>query len=462
MNKILLFLFGIFFIGLASATICYQETANVSTACGGLDTGNYSFSADWGTNSHPNTYDGNWSTYGEVNTTSRTAIEYIVNYSKPVNVLNTSKFQTRVQNPQAIWNANYSVCSSGCDTADCSCILTSCWNYSAEISLRITGYLTKSSDPYDYPNNVFGGDVSTYCWDGSWKRIHYINAKNYNANISRIYEEAMFWDLDVTGPIITLPYYANNSQKRNTSSLSFDVYLTDLNTNLSNSFCFIEANGTNQTFAIVNNWCNATINLSGLVDGSHVINVWANDTFGNIALNNDYFVETLSDKPAITINSPVGQQSSTNVKFNFTIQSSGTLQYCSYNVTTQPGVVVVPENSINCSNLLEYQSIGDTGGVSYILNVFANDTLGNFNTFNTLFSVEISSSGGGGGGTPIIEPDELTFDREQSICASFKLTFGEALVVARTQDKIMDKLKTIWISLWDYLLCSSTASIYPI
>ena len=283
---------GMFLISLVSATLCYQESANVSTSCGGLDTGNYSFSADWGTNSHPNTYDGNWSTYGEVNTTSRTAIEYIVNYSKPINVLNTSKFQTRVQNPQAIWNSNYSVCSSGCDTADCTCIPTSCWNYGAEISLRITGTLTKSSDPDAYPNNVFGGIVETHCWDGSWKRIHYVNAKNLNQNISRIYEEAMFWDLDLTGPTInvTVPETSNYRFFTNYTDgiygyfpyTSYFINWTTYDDNLDT--CWFENISSLNVNIRVNETvtCNANATIVYPVNTGNTLRFYANDTYGNI------------------------------------------------------------------------------------------------------------------------------------------------------------------------------------
>ena len=42
---------------------CYQETANESTVCGGLDSGSYEFGGSWNSNSYK-ILDGNWSTYG--------------------------------------------------------------------------------------------------------------------------------------------------------------------------------------------------------------------------------------------------------------------------------------------------------------------------------------------------------------------------------------------------------------
>ena len=352
MNKLLLLLFGIIFIGLSSATLCYQESANVSTACGGLDTGNYSFSADWGTNSHPNTYDGNWSTYGEVNTTSRTAIEYIVNYSKPINVLNTSKFQTRVQNPQAIWNSNYSLCSSGCDTADCNCIPTSCWNYSAEISLRITGTLTKSSDPDAYPNNVFGGIVETYCWDGSWKRIHYVNAKNLNQNISRIYEEAMFWDLDLTGPQISLNYPTSLLDYGGLNQ-TLQLNITTADTNLDK--VWYNYNGTNITLVGA---------ISGIYNVSNItlstksnLTIYANDTAGN--LNTTTFNWGYKIFENSKTYNPSTLQTSTELFLlqltkNTLISSiNATLNY---NGTTYPSTVTMSGDNVNITNYVTIPS----------------------------------------------------------------------------------------------------------
>jgi len=49
-------------IPFVSATWCYQETANVSTACGGESSGTYSLAGPW--KSLGNSYDGLWNTYG--------------------------------------------------------------------------------------------------------------------------------------------------------------------------------------------------------------------------------------------------------------------------------------------------------------------------------------------------------------------------------------------------------------
>jgi hypothetical protein len=81
-------------VGLSNATLninrltqgaCYQETANVSTACGGLNTGVYSANITTNTS---NSYDGNYNTFAIFN--GDTSKYYYVNYTLPVGVQNTS------------------------------------------------------------------------------------------------------------------------------------------------------------------------------------------------------------------------------------------------------------------------------------------------------------------------------------------------------------------------------------
>jgi len=221
--------------------------------------------------------------------------------------------------------------------------------------------------------------------------------------------------IDTQPPIITLPFYSNMSQYLNTTTLYLDILLNDTFSGLINSICIVNINGTNQSFSVSNNWCNASSPLTGLADGNYNIKIYVNDSFNNLGINEDYFFNTVSSKPAISINSPIGVKTSTNVSFDFTIDTIGTLDYCSYNVTTPTFTIIVPENDINCSNLLEYQTIGDTGGVSYIVNVFANDTLGNFNTLSTTFSVDLtqpSLPSQGGGGVTIITTGNWTMETE--------------------------------------------------
>ncbi|MGV8161935.1 MAG: LamG-like jellyroll fold domain-containing protein [Candidatus Nanoarchaeia archaeon] len=71
--------------------MCYQETANVSTSCGGLSTGSYNSDGDW---IYPEyIYDGNWTTYAFL--ISEVVSNVYVNYTKPSGALNTSAIKAR-------------------------------------------------------------------------------------------------------------------------------------------------------------------------------------------------------------------------------------------------------------------------------------------------------------------------------------------------------------------------------
>ena len=75
------------------AGTCYQESANVSTACGGLDTGKYAFTGTWQNPS--NFIDGDWDTYGAPGGTG--PVVY-VNYTIPSGITNLSLLQLKVRN----------------------------------------------------------------------------------------------------------------------------------------------------------------------------------------------------------------------------------------------------------------------------------------------------------------------------------------------------------------------------
>jgi len=73
---------------------CYQETANVSTACGGLDSGLYANTGSW--TDYKKTHDGNYSSYGYINMVTWGYM--YINYTKPNNAMNTSVWQLKTGN----------------------------------------------------------------------------------------------------------------------------------------------------------------------------------------------------------------------------------------------------------------------------------------------------------------------------------------------------------------------------
>lgn len=123
--------------------------------------------------------------------------------------------------------------------------------------------------------------------------IYYLNATaNDTAGNENLTGPTRTITLDTTGPVITLFNYTNATLKSNYSTLALNVSVVDTISNV--SACVINVNDkTNQTVAYNSTgWCNATaISLTGLADGNYTINVYANDTLGNFALNDSYVVQ---------------------------------------------------------------------------------------------------------------------------------------------------------------------------
>jgi hypothetical protein len=151
-------------------TWCYQETANVSTVCGGLDTGSY-----YQTVEYTGWYDGNWSTGDNL------IGGYFVNYSKPTGSLNTSLWQIKDSN-----GVSYVVNLT---------LPEQCW---VQEPLQLKSYIHMSA-------------VSWFCWNSTnWTDLR------QNGGIYYIYEEAMWWEIEESsksGLISTTPgatpFYTN-------------------------------------------------------------------------------------------------------------------------------------------------------------------------------------------------------------------------------------------------------------
>lgn len=159
-------------------SVCYQETANVSTSCGGLSTGSYNYGNDY----------------------------LYVNYSKPSNSV-----------PTSIWQVKHGY---GCGTPYNISIPTLCW---AQSSLQFRFYSSGSNSnttPYCYNgsswiivgNSIQQGsslssgtnDLPPTRWlDGNWTTgdmYHFSSNWIYNEGLdcfAHVYEDAMYWNISV-------------------------------------------------------------------------------------------------------------------------------------------------------------------------------------------------------------------------------------------------------------------------
>ena len=225
--------------GAVNTTICLQETSNISAACGGLTTGNYTCLGNFAPASNPNcdaVFDGNYLTSD--NTDGGTSY-MLVNYTKPSNALSSS-----------LWEAKY-----GFEHNNIT-LPTGCFDLNETLELRLrtkrfgggpcpAGY-NFTSQPQCYDHSV-----------GYWINVSVESSESLcGTDASKIYEESMHWNLsNSTGIEVpfffdvpfdntteeTINYYAqcfNDNEEQNSTSLL--VYLD-------NVFPQIDTNFTNHT-----------------------------------------------------------------------------------------------------------------------------------------------------------------------------------------------------------------------
>jgi hypothetical protein len=157
--------------GILPASYCYQETANVSTACGGLSTGTYSQSGDdWceggcASDRFNLIIDGNWTTKALPNLAGSGSFGY-VNYTKPSNAINAT---WQIKDDDGIANLTVpSICFS-----------------QTPLQLRFRGQ--ESVD-----------DTYWECWNGTdWDTLKQLYS-------SYAYEEAIWWGYSTGAEIDTI------------------------------------------------------------------------------------------------------------------------------------------------------------------------------------------------------------------------------------------------------------------
>jgi len=136
-----------------SSEWCYQETANVSTSCGGLNTGKYTITDTWTNNS--NLIDGDWDTNASGN-----GVYYYVNYTKPVGASSSSLWQIK----------------DDTGTRNLTFDLTDCWNYYPDkLRLRVSA--------------TSGSGVTWWCKGSVWSGFEDV------LGTGDVYEEAMWWNI---------------------------------------------------------------------------------------------------------------------------------------------------------------------------------------------------------------------------------------------------------------------------
>lgn len=143
---------------ITTSSVCYQESANVATSCGGLSTGSYSSEGQFHSSYLAiNGYDGNWDTYA-IGGASEEGILYF-NYAVPTNALKSSLFMAKFGRGDA---ANYTI------PQEC---------FGSQLKFKVV--IHNNGPPYG---------TTGYCYDGSlWKSL-------YSSTDTEFGDEAMVWD----------------------------------------------------------------------------------------------------------------------------------------------------------------------------------------------------------------------------------------------------------------------------
>jgi hypothetical protein len=208
---------------------------------------------------------------------------------------------------------------------------------------------------------------------------------------------------------------------------------------------------------------NNTQNYTSVVldDGRYDWNVWCNTTNGNGQFNETNWTANVDGtNPSIIINKPTGTVSSLNITINVSITDLYR-DYCFFNISRGASTEVANTVIANCHNTTATVS----SYANYNIWVTANDSANNINVTNQSFTVSSaggSSSGGGGGGGGIIEKIVGISEVPESVCLPFKSSWQSAWEESKKEEDLFTRVKTLWNKFWDYMLCSSAASIVPI
>lgn len=195
--------------------LCYQETANVSTSCGGLNTGTYEF--------YNGTYSGGAYAY------------MIVNYTKPNNIINTSNWRISYFDNRTDNETNFTLPQS-------------CFNYQ-KLRIKVYSNVTDvGGGNYDYKTQFTCYDGSTwqniktpmkatfavtysetgnslkYLIDGNWDSgvMPQINGNGFSyENARALHEEAM--NYNITALIENNQTYNQNVFETNTEQFTLNV-----------------------------------------------------------------------------------------------------------------------------------------------------------------------------------------------------------------------------------------------
>ncbi len=259
-------------ISASSSSWCYQESADASTACGGLDTGSYGFGGDsWVDETQ--LYDGDWNTSSDVGGMFGGTAYMYIDYAKPSNALPSSLWQVKIDKGLSAYESNYSI-PSGCFAQD-------------PLQFRITSFASFTGDSW----------VDLDCYNGT----DYIPIYAHPTTVEgqEVWEEAMWWDIgsmataNFTGLADGLYYFnataydkAGNFNKTETRNVTIHAKAPEITlappTPQNSSFLNYQNAAVNATLSENASQCTLVIKNSGSVGLLTNISLWTNIRHLNI------------------------------------------------------------------------------------------------------------------------------------------------------------------------------------
>ena len=353
MKKLLFVL--LFLVGFSFSDFCYQETANVSTACGGLNTGTYNFTGSWdGTQIANLTYDADYGTYGRGSNDDIGNV--FINYTKPNNSINSSVWQ--IKNEDELANKT---------------IPNNCF-----IQTPLQFKIISNSD-------VIGSANTTWqCWNGSAMETV---ASTANPK-SQVYEEAMYWNISGTN--------VDNCQELSTANEDYTL-TGDMPVNASTCFNITAENitldcggylliGDNSSshYGIYSDQFNTTVKNCDISNFSAGIFIDGEDAdYANIT-NNTINI-TYSTSPSYTVGPAIAIANAdySNITNNYLYAYRYTLAFSansndnhvSLNNITATGIRGISLASGSTINTIEYNNISSAYFNSANNNIFVDNDL---------------------------------------------------------------------------------------
>jgi len=186
--------------------------------------------------------------------------------------------------------------------------------------------------------------------------------------------------------------YTNLTYKQNTTLLTLNISVADTLSGFADSYCVFEINGTNETVAVSDDWCNTTqLNLTGLADGNHTIDIWVNDSANNVGVNlSTYVVWTDTTAPVATFTcdpSTIGNGATTTCTCTGTDASSGvdsSLTTAAVTITANSTFGTVTTGTENCTITDNAGNTHNATGTYTVASDSATDTTSSAPTISSL------------------------------------------------------------------------------